>query len=442
MKLTPFLVCTFSILLVARAEPPPKRGGSDSPATSPRLSVLSLREVARAALGENPSIKAVRAKWEMMKARIPQAAAWEDPLVGVDFERSGTTRLGTYSDAEWMVMQKIPIAGKNRSMARAASAEALGTLEELRRQQLDVVAKARAAYFRLVNANAQLEVNRRNETLLGQFLDISRAKYEVGTQTQANVLIAETDLVRLIENRKDLERDLSDAQSQLNVLMNRPARSPLGRPAEFDFKHTEFRPGEIEWKALQNRPELQFAEQKIAAEQQKVEVAKREWIPEPQVRVEARHFKNGSQTFQEYDTGIFFSIPWGNARKYRAQEREARSSVEMATRELEMARTETLGLVRDALKKVETFHHHIELFRDRLLPTARQTVEASQAGYESDKTGFLDLITAQRSLRDIESMYYRHQADYHIGLAELEAVVGADLRIFPAVEITTSRSFK
>ncbi len=433
MKLSLTLLCTFSILVAVRAESPSERGST---------AALSLKEITRTALAQNPSIKAVRAKWEMMKARIPQAAAWEDPTVGVDFERSDTTRLNTYSDAEWMVMQKIPIGGKNRSMARAASAEALGTLEELRRQQLDVISKARTAYFRLVNAGAQLEVNRRNETLVGQFLDISRAKYEVGTQTQANVLIAETDLVRLVENRRDLERDLSDAQSALNVVMNRPARSALGRPVDFIAKHGDFSPREIEWKALRYRPELQFAEQKIAAEQQKVEAAKREWIPEPQLRIEARHFKSGSQSFREYDTGIFFSIPWGNARKYAAKEREARSSVEMASQDLEMARTETLGLVRDALKKVETFHHHIELFRDRLLPTARQTVEASQAGYESDKTGFLDLITAHRSLRDIESTYYLHLAEYHIALAELEAVVGTDLHIFPAAEITTSRSFK
>ena len=445
MKPTPFFLCTLSILLAAAAAPPPKRGSASAPPAPPappRLGILSLAELTRAALAENPSIKAVRARWEMMKARIPQVAAWEDPLVGVDFERSGTTRPGTFSDAEWMVMQTIPIAGKNRSLARAANAEALGTLEEVRRQQLDVVALARGAYFRLVNANAQLEVNRRNETLLGQFLEISRAKFEVGAQTQANVLIAETDLIRLIEDRKDLERDLSDAQSQLNVLMNRPARSPLGRPADFTLERADFWPREIERKALENRPELQLAEQKLAAGQQKVEVAKREWIPEPQLRVEARHFKDGSQTFREYDTGIFFSIPWGNPGKYAAQEREARSSVEMATQELEMARTGTLGLVRDALKKIETFHHHVALFRDRLLPTARQTVDASRAGYESDKAGFLDLITAQRSLRDIESAYYRHLADYHIALAELEAIVGADLRIFPAAEITTARSSK
>lgn len=437
MKTLTLFLCTYSLLVIARADSrqTPKRDREVAPPS--RLSVLLLSEVTRAALANNASIKAMRAKWEMMKARIPQAAAWEDAMVGVDIERMGTTRLNTFTDNEWMASQKIPIAGKNRTRARAANAEALATLQELRRQQLDVVSRARAAYFRLINADAQIEVNRRNESLLSQFVESSRAKYEVGAQSQSSVLIAQTDLIRLLEERTDRERELSDAQSQLNVLTNQPARAPLGRPVEISIDHCSLDPRRIEALALNNRPELARAENEIAAKQQNLEAARRDWIPEPQLRVEARQY-NGHPGIREYDTGIFFNVPWGNWRKYSAQQGEARSSVEIAIRELEAARFETLGLVRDALKKVETFHHHVELFRDRLLPTARQTVEANQASYEADKTSFLDLITAQRSLRDIESMYHRHLADYRVALAELEAVVGADLRIFPSASFTTT----
>jgi outer membrane protein TolC len=337
-----------------------------------------------------------------------------------------------------MLSQKIPLAGKNRSRARAASAEALATLEEFRRQQLDVVAKVRAAYFRLLNAAEQIEVNRRNDALLSQFLEISRAKYAVGTQTQSSVLIAETDLIRLQEDRSNLERDLSDAQSEINVLMNRSARAPFGQPVDVSLSHRTFDARRLEALALENRPELHRAENRIAAERQRLQAAKRDWIPEPQVRVEARSYKGNNQAFQEYDTGVFFNVPLGNWRKYSAQQREARSAVEMATQELANTRAETRGLVRDALKKVATFHHHVDLFRDQLLPLARQTVEASRAGYETDKTSFLELITVQRSLRDSEARYSRHVADYRIALAELEAVVGVDLQIFPPVSLTTT----
>ena len=436
MKLRYLFFCSFFLTQLSRA-------GDDSPEQGPaEQATLTLEEATRAAVVNNAAIKAARAKWEMMKSRIPQEAAWEDPMAGVDLERFGTTQFGTYADAEWMLSQKIPLAGKNRSRARAANADALATLQEFRRQQLDIVAKVRAAYFRLLNAAEQIEVNRRNDALLSQFLEITRAKYAVGTQTQSSVLIAETDLVRLQEDRRNLERDFSDAQSRLNVLMNRPARAPLGQPVDVALRHHTFNPHRLEALALENRPELHRAENRIAAEQQRLQAAKRDWIPEPQVRVEARSYKGNNQAFQEYDTGVFFNVPLGNWRKYSAQQREARSGIEMATQELENARAETLGLVRDALKKVATFRHHVDLFRDQLLPLAQQTVEASRAGYETDKASFLELIATQRTLRDSEATYHRHLADYRTALAELETVVGADLQIFPSVSFPTSRISK
>src|SRR5260370_30180519 len=96
--------------------------------------------------------------------------------------------------------------------------------------------------------------------------------------------------------------------------------------------------------------------------------------------------------------------------------------------ELESARKETLGLVRDALQKAETFHHHVELFHDRILPLARQNIIATRLAYETDKTGFLNLIDAQRTLQEVEAMYWNHLTDYLSAMAELESVLGAEPR--------------
>ena len=51
---------------------------------------FSQRELISTVLRDNPMVKASRAKWEMMRARVPQARAWEDLRAGGDFrvERS------------------------------------------------------------------------------------------------------------------------------------------------------------------------------------------------------------------------------------------------------------------------------------------------------------------------------------------------------------------
>ena len=394
-----------------------------SPAFPAPATPLSKEALVQTALRDNPSLQAARARWEMMKQRVPQARAWEDLMAGVNLERTGTLRPDKINDVEWMISQTIPISGKNMSQARASAAEALAAYQEWRRVQLDVVLRVNAAYYRLAGAYGQLEINGRTQDLLKQLAQLSRAKYETGTATQSDVLLAETELARLSETRSTLERVLSDQQTQLNVLANRPPSRPVTAPAPLAFRTSVLSSAQAEALASSQRPEILIAWRKIEAEQARLQLAHRQWIPDPQLRIAARQFP-GTPGVQEYDTGLTFSLPWSNPKKYRAGVAEAEASLESARREYEASRTETAGLVRDQLKKIDTFAANTRLYNERVTPMAKSTVESTRAGYETDKSGFLDLITASRNLQEIESAALNQLVEHQIAVAELEAIVG------------------
>jgi len=385
---------------------------------------LSQDALLRTALRDNPALKAARARWEMMKQRVPQARAWDDPTAGVTLDRMGTLRPDRVSDVEWMVSQSLPISGKNLSRARASDAEALAAFQEYRRTQLDVVLRVRAAYARLAGANAQLEINQRNEELLGQFADLSRKKYEVGTATQSDVLLAETEKARLSETRAMIERDVSDQQTQLNVAAHRPAGCPLDPPAPPRLQPSPFSAQQAETLAARARPEILLAWRKIEAEQARLQLARRQWIPDPQFQFTARPAA-GEPGVREYDTGIVISIPWANGKKYSAGVAEARESLAAAQHDYDAARADAVGLVRDQLKKIDTAASNYRLYHDKITPMAQSAVEATRAGYETDKNTFLELLTAQRALYEIESSALKQLAEHQAGVAELEALVGA-----------------
>ena len=383
-------------------------------------------EIVRRALRDNASIKAARAKWEMMKARVPQAAAWEDLRAGVDsfVERSVSIPANSFMNQTAMLEQEVPVSGKNRSRARAATAEAGAAFEDLRRIELDVSSRARIAYARLANGYAQLEVNRRNDELLGQFVQISRSRYETGVATQADVLIAQTDAAKLLETRADIGRQISEAQSALNVLLNRPAQASLGRPGPLVFTPRVLSLDKLQAIALASRPELQRARSQIDAARFRVELANRQWFPDPALNVKAQRYNEAAQAISEVDVGISFPIPWLNGKKYSAGALEARKDLENAQQEFDAARVEALGLVRDQLKKIQTSAQQYELYRDNILPVARQTVAASRSAYEASTGGFLELITTRRTLQDVESAALNHLADYEAAVAELDAIIG------------------
>jgi outer membrane protein TolC len=235
------------------------------------------------------------------------------------------------------------------------------------------------------------------------------------------------------EARFDVLREISNAESQLNTLMNRAARAPLGRPTGSTSLDLNLAPDRLESLALTRRPELLIAQRKLDAADARYNLARRAWVPDPELRVEARQY-NGQSGIQEYDTGVFFKFPWINYRKYKSAIEEARQMKLAAEHELESARKEMLGMLREQITKTETLHHHVRLFSDKIVPLARQNVTATRSAYETDKAGFLNLIDAQRTFQEVESMYWQHLTTYLSALAELEALVGADLNSEPKKE--------
>jgi outer membrane protein TolC len=211
---------------------------------------------------------------------------------------------------------------------------------------------------------------------------------------------------------------------RLNVLMNRPPTNALGRAVAPTLPELSYDAEQIERHALLHRPELRVVAQRIAAAKARHDVAKRAWIPDPELRVEARQFNGSGARIQEYDTGIFFNFPWFNRGKYKAGIEEAKQNRESAEYELAALENETRGLVREHLSRIETLHHHYTLFRDKVVPLARQSIESTRISYSNDKATFLELITAQRTLQEVEAMSQQHLTDYLTAVAEFEAMTG------------------
>jgi cobalt-zinc-cadmium efflux system outer membrane protein len=401
----------------------------------------SLGEVTSTVLGRNPAIQQALRKWEAAKQRVRQAAAWDDLTV------KGNSRVArfvdiapeSFTDQMLSIEQVVPITGKNLTRARIAAADALVTFEQARREELDVLAKARSAFFRLANAHAQLELSGRNLTSLRQLAEVSRSRYEVGKANAAEALAAELETSKLEESEADIARNISEAQSQLNVLMNRDAFAAVGRPEPAGVRGLTVSMERARALMLANRPEIRIAQWKIDMAKSQLDLARRAWIPDPALMVQAQRYNDSPRAASELDAGISFTVPWVNPGKYSAAIREAKENLGAQQHAFEEANAASLGALRDALQKVHTTKHHVDLFRDKLVPQARQAFEANQFSYESGKATFLEWITAQRNLRDVEAMAQQHTADYQVALTELEAVVGADLNIFPSIKTTKQK---
>src|SRR5690242_10585800 len=248
---------TFYLVLVLNI----RSEGSGTTETAWAGTRLSLGEVTSIVLANNPAIQQALRKWNAAKARVTQQAAWDDLKI------SGNSRVvrfvdvapNSFTDEIASIEQVVPLTGKNLVRARIAAADAVVVFEQARREQLDVLVKVRASYFRLSNANAQLELNRRNLTSLRQLAEASRSRYEVGKANAADALAAELEASKLLEAEQDIVRNIAAEQSQLNVLMNRDAFAPLGQPGQTSVASLGVSMETLRARMLANRPELKIA---------------------------------------------------------------------------------------------------------------------------------------------------------------------------------------
>jgi cobalt-zinc-cadmium efflux system outer membrane protein len=395
-------------------------------------SALSLENVTEKALAKNPHVAAARARWQMAIERVPQEAAWEDPklnfrsLLGrfVQIPANGFTNQAVSLE------QSIPISGKNRSRERAAMAEAAAAFQDLRRQELEVVLKTRSTFIQLLNDYQLLELNQAEESTLSQIIDSSRTKFEVGAQSGSDLVTAQIERQKVAEERQDLEQKRSDDETALKLLMKMDAFGSLERPEVRRLHVVNLDTRELRSRIFLSNPEVLQANAQLAAAQSRYQLARREWFPDPIVSIQADHYNAGSQVASEVSGGISISLPWFNEKKYNAGEREALDQVTAARDALDGVKNEALGKLGDQLQKLQTLHHHVDLYENSLIPSAAQNVSANQSDYEANKTSLQNVLEAQRNLWGIEAAYHQHLTDYQIALAELESLVGSNLRFF------------
>src|SRR2546428_8582366 len=117
---------------------------------------------------------------------------------------------------------------------------------------------------------------------------------------------------------------MSAKQPELSVLMTRHASAGWGARKEAQTNRRIPNLAEARELMIANRPELRIAEARAATGKTQLELARRNWIPDPAVTLQAQRYNDSRQAASELDAGVSFTLPWINPGKYSAAIHEAR----------------------------------------------------------------------------------------------------------------------
>ncbi|MDA8139840.1 MAG: TolC family protein [Desulfobacteraceae bacterium] len=278
---------------------------------SPELAAL-----VKEGLENNQQLRSQHSRVKALKAEIPTAGAWDDPMFGVALLNVPTD---TYSfNQEPMTQkqislgQKFPWFGKLDLKTQYAVLEAKKAEAKWTMQQLALAKQIISSYYELAFIGRSQAINQELMDKLNQLLQVSESRYAGGKGLQTDVLQSQVELSRLREEQIDLANNRQMAERRLNELLNRPEFQtipPAAAPAVPEWVMNDQQVGQ---RALTHNPELLLRHLAVDQAAVGVEMTHKSYYPDFDVRV-AYGFRepasNGMERADFLSAGINLNIP-------------------------------------------------------------------------------------------------------------------------------------
>jgi outer membrane protein TolC len=403
---------------------PGARGGGGEGAKQGFGTVLDRTAFVQAVLCRNPTIESARQGWRAALSRVRQAGAFDDPMVDLGLAPLSLARARTRVGYEVALSQRLPWFGKRSSEAAAASAEAEAAKSDFEATRRALMLSALGLYDQYYVAVRSLEINAQHVELLRQLRSSAALQFESGRGSAQDPLQAEAELAHTEHESAVLSAQRDVTVAQMNELLHRPPEHPLPPPPKelallkepqgLDVKR-------LESQAVTGRPEIAAARQRARAEQARADRAGREYFPD--FTVSTSYNSMWDMPEHRWMVGLGFNLPLQSGRRGgTADEAEAmRAQFENDARRMEdAARTQVFILMR----QLDESKHVLSLFEERLLPVARNQVDAARASFISSRSPFSAVIEAEKNLRSAERDYQMARAECDRRRAELGIALG------------------
>lgn len=329
------------------------------------------------------------------------------------------------------LMQMVPFPGKlglAERIARGTSEMARASAEET---AWTIRADVAMAFYDLYAADRQIEVMERTLRLLEDLESVARSMYGAGTGRQSDVLRANVEIARMEAEIARMAAMREVAAARLNGLLVLPAETPVPSPVLPELPaHVPTHDTLRSW-AEETRPIVLRARTDVERADAARDLARKELWPDLALGVQYGQRDAGMGLERMGSFMVGFTVPvFAGSRQLRMRD-EAAAMERMSVAELAETRAEVDARIGELLAELDRARTLIDLYEDTVIPQAEANVESSYFSYRVGSVDFLTLVDARMTVNQYEQEYHALLADYGMGVAELEAVVGRELPAGP-----------
>jgi outer membrane protein, heavy metal efflux system len=383
----------------------------------------SLQELEEMVAKTHPALKVAGAEIKKSEAELRIARQYPNPEVEGTVSRQKALEGGTYGTGYTIgASQVIEWPGRRGQKQEAARFGITSAQQKLTQEQLNVRAKCRELYYRVLAGEQLVRIAAENLESAKALLNIAEKRVRLGESRPMELVKARVEFF-------SLEREFDKAKTTL-AGDRQVLRQFLGGDLPEDFTLAAETNGLEPAAPLKRWQEAAFAAHPLlAAQEAQVRQAenalgaeRQAWVPDVTVKV----FHTQEVDLRATGGGLSVPLPlWnrkeGEVAKAAAAKSQAASELRLLKQDLETRLSAQYSLY-------ETARRQVEAFQTAILKEAAESLRVAQFSYEHGETSMLELLDSRRVYRGTEQDYYKALLDYRLARVELWRLAGGGIK--------------
>jgi outer membrane protein TolC len=286
-----------------------------------------------------------------------------------------------------------------------------------------VIEQVKIAYFKLAYLQATFEILLRDDKLLGEMEQIAESRYRVGQGNQQEVLKAQLQHTRILQEISMHHREQGQLQAQIKQLLARAQDSPDIMTEPLRERSLPQTASELLQQVRQNNPEINARERLLQRADLQTELARKEFRPDFGLQY---MYQNTDRKFRDYYM-LTFTVTLPNRGRRRAELAEAAANRQSAAADLSAEVQRRQAEVQDQYVMAKSSAEQLRIFREGLMPQSEAAFRAAMAAYQANRQDFETLLSSFRDALDFEEQYQKELSEHESALARLESLTGVTL---------------
>lgn len=364
---------------------------------------LSLDDLTKMALQQNPRLQRLAFTIEAARGRAVQAGLYPNPQLSVSGEELGSRHGPGGVITGPFIRQEIVTAGKLKLSRAVFEREVDQATLGLMSERYVLLATVRRGYFDV------LTVQRRAE-ILDQLVALSTTSVETAQRLVEAKEIAELDLIQFRVERNRFRAEREATQRELTAAFRRMAANlglpnlpptPLEDLLALPDPSYEFEPARSLVASV--HPQLRAAQ--VGVSRAQVALRRAEAEPIPNVSLGAGYVRNNKDRADEWAFQVGVPIPVFN--RNQGNIRAAQAEIGQASRQVNETENELIGRLATAFGDYAAAKERVDQYRTDILPDAQRAYQLSIQAFQGGEFQYLRVLQAQRTVAETNLEYVR-----------------------------------